>query len=70
MFMLYYTSSGCSRISLLLNWNLKYLDTCLKKKVFYSIDSFHVAMHKVLNVLISVDCIININKSKILLLQS
>jgi ABC-type proline/glycine betaine transport system permease subunit len=35
MFMLYYTSSGFSRISLLLNWNLKYLDTCLKKKVFY-----------------------------------
>ena len=70
MFMLYYTSSGCSRISLILNWNLKYLDTYLKKKVFYSIDSFHVAMHQVLNVLISVDCIININKSKIILLQS
>ena len=57
-------------ISLLLNWNLKHLHTCLKKKVFYSFDSFHAAMHQVLIVLISVDYILNIIKSKIPLLQA
>jgi hypothetical protein len=57
-------------ISLFLNWNLKHLNTCLKKKVFYSFDSFHVAMHQVLNLLISVDYILNSITSKILLLQA
>jgi hypothetical protein len=57
-------------ISLLLNWNLKHLHTCLKKKVFYSFHSFQVGMHQVLNVLISVDYILNIIKIKIPLLQA
>jgi len=38
--------------------------------VFYSFDSFHVAMHQVLNALISVDYILSIIKGKILLLQA
>jgi len=43
------------KMSLLLNSKLKHLNTCLtKKKVFYSFDSFHVAMHRILKVLISV----------------
>jgi hypothetical protein len=53
-------------MSLLLNLNLKHLSTCLKiKKVFYSFDSFHVVMHQILRMLISVDYILNIIKSKI-----
>jgi hypothetical protein len=57
-------------IYLLLNWNLKHLHACLKKKVFYSFDSFHDSKHQVLNVLISVDYILNIIKIKIPLLQA
>jgi len=44
--------------------------TCLKKKVFYSFDSFHVAMHQMLKELISGSHILNIIQSKILLLQA
>ena len=40
------------------------------KKVLYSFDSFHVAMHLKLKVVISVNYILNIIKSKILLPQS
>jgi len=55
-------------MSLLLNLNLKHLNSCWKRtRMLYSFDSFHVVMHQISRVLISVDYILNIIKSKILL---
>jgi hypothetical protein len=46
-------------LSLLLNLNLKHLNSCWKwTKMLYSFDSFHVVMHQLLRVLISVDYIL------------